>query len=84
MAVQTSSAASASLMTGTLKVNEDNSICTASYTITQAAAYAVKISNSVLVAGGAPGNTGDIADTSDDGNDDDGNTDLDDATGNID
>ena len=70
--------ASASSAAGTLIVNE-TATYTASYTITQAAAYTTKISNSVLVAGGTPGNTGNVTDTSDDGNDSDGNT-TDDAT----
>jgi uncharacterized repeat protein (TIGR01451 family) len=69
---------SASSAAGTLVVNE-TATYTASYTINQAASYTSKISNSVLVAGGTPGNTGNVTDTSDDGDDSDGNT-TDDAT----
>ena len=46
----------------------------ASYVITNAAADSGLIQNTVVVTGSSPGNTNDITDTSDDGNDSDGNT----------
>jgi gliding motility-associated-like protein/uncharacterized repeat protein (TIGR01451 family) len=49
------------------------------YVITNAAADSGLINNTVVVTGSSPGNTNDITDTSDDGNDSDGNT-LDDPT----
>ena len=70
--------ASASSAAGTLKVNE-TATYTASYTISGAAANTSKISNSVVAVGSSPGRTNDVTDTSDDGNDSDGNT-TDDAT----
>ena len=52
---------------------------TAQYTITGADVSTGLISNSVVVFGSSPGQTGDVSDTSDDGIDNDGNT-TDDAT----
>jgi gliding motility-associated-like protein/uncharacterized repeat protein (TIGR01451 family) len=46
----------------------------ASYVITGASADSGSIQNSLVVTGSSPGNTNDITDTSDDGNDTDGNT----------
>ena len=47
---------------------------TASYTITQLALDTGSISNSVLVTGSSPGQSNNVTDTSDDGDDSDGNT----------
>ena len=47
---------------------------TASYTITQAALDTGGVSNSVLVTGSSPGQSNNVTDTSDDGDDSDGNT----------
>ena len=47
---------------------------TASYTITQVALDTGGVSNSVLVTGSSPGQSNNVTDTSDDGDDSDGNT----------
>ncbi len=65
--------ASASSAQGTLLVGETASY-TASYTITQLALDTGSISNSVLVTGSSPGQSNNVTDTSDDGDDSDGNT----------
>ena len=52
---------------------------TASYTITQAALDTGSVNNSVLVTASSPGQTRNVTDTSDDGDDSDGNT-TDDVT----
>ena len=58
---------------GTLVAGEIASY-SASFVITDAAANSGLIQNTVVVTGSSPGNTNDITDTSDDGNDSDGNT----------
>ena len=58
---------------GTLLAGEITTY-SASYIITGASADSGLIQNSVVVTGSSPGNTNDINDTSDDGNDTDGNT----------
>ena len=57
---------------GTLLAGEITTY-SASYIITGASADSGLIQNSVVVTGSSPGNTNDITDTSDDGNDTDGN-----------
>ena len=52
---------------------------TATYTISQAAAYTSSIKNSVVVTASSPGKSNNVTDTSDDGDDTDGNT-TDDST----
>ena len=64
---------SASSAQGTLMVGE-TATYTASYTITQAALDTGGVSNSVLVTGSSPGQSNNVTDTSDDGDDSDGNT----------
>ena len=63
----------ASSAQGTLTVGE-TATYTASYTITQAALDTGGVSNSVLVTGSSPGQSNNVTDTSDDGDDSDGNT----------
>jgi gliding motility-associated-like protein/uncharacterized repeat protein (TIGR01451 family) len=63
---------------GTLVAGEIASY-SASFVITDAAANSGMIQNTVVVTGSSPGNTNDITDTSDDGDDSDGDT-LDDPT----
>ncbi|RPG54724.1 MAG: DUF11 domain-containing protein, partial [Flavobacteriales bacterium TMED96] len=63
---------------GTLTVGE-TATYTASYTITQAALDTGSVNNSVLVTASSPGQTRNVTDTSDDGDDSDGNT-TDDVT----
>ena len=63
----------ASSAQGTLMVGE-TATYTASYTITQAALDTGGVSNSVLVTGSSPGQSNNVTDTSDDGDDSDGNT----------
>ena len=58
---------------GTLTLGE-TATYTASYTITQAAVDTGGTSNTVVVTASSPGNSGDVTDTSDDGDDTDGNT----------
>ena len=70
--------ASSSSSAGSLQANE-TATYTASYTITQAAADSGSIINSVIATASSPGNTNDVTDVSDDGNDTDGNT-VDDNT----
>ena len=64
--------ASAGSSQGTLTVNEIATY-TATYTISQAAAYTGSINNSVVGTASSPGNSNNVTDTSD-GNDGDGNT----------
>ena len=52
---------------------------TATYTISQAAAYTSSVKNSVIVTASSPGKSNNVTDTSDDGDDTDGNT-ADDST----
>ena len=61
----------ASSAQGTLTVGE-TATYTASYTITQAALDTGGVSNSVLVTGSSPGQSNNVTDTSDDGDDSDG------------
>ena len=70
--------ASSGSSAGSLQANE-TATYTASYTITQAAADSGSIINSVIATASSPGNTNDVTDVSDDGNDTDGNT-VDDNT----
>ena len=63
----------ASSAQGTLTVGE-TATYTASYTIAQAALDTGGVSNSVLVTGSSPGQSNNVTDTSDDGDDSDGNT----------
>ena len=65
--------ASAGSAQGTITVGE-TATYTASYTITQGVANSRRVSNSVLVTASSPGKTNDVTDTSDDGDDTDGNT----------
>ena len=58
---------------GTLTIGE-TATYTASYTISQAAADSGSIINFVTATASSPGNTNDVTDVSDDGNDADGNT----------
>ena len=62
----------ASSAQGTLTVGETATYT--SYTITQAALDTGGVSNSVLVTGSSPGQSNNVTDTSDDGDDSDGNT----------
>jgi uncharacterized repeat protein (TIGR01451 family) len=57
---------------GTLSAGE-TATYTASYTIGSAAAYSGSVRNRVVVTSSSPGNTGDVIDISDNGNDNDGN-----------
>ena len=52
----------------------ESSTYTASYTITQAAANTGSVNNTLQVTASTPGNTNDVTDVSDDGDDTDGNT----------
>ena len=69
----TFNSSTASSAQGTLTVGE-TATYTASYTITQAALDTGGVSNSVLVTGSSPGQSNNVTDTSDDGDDSDGNT----------
>ena len=69
----TFNSSSASSAQGTLTVNEIASY-TATYTIGQAVAYTGCINNTVLGTASSPGNSNNVTDTSDNGNDGDGNT----------
>jgi hypothetical protein len=69
----TFTSSTASSAQGTLMVGE-TATYTASYTITQGALDTGSISNSVLVTGSSPGQSNNVTDTSDDGDDSDGNT----------
>jgi uncharacterized repeat protein (TIGR01451 family) len=69
----TFTSSTASSAQGTLLVGE-TATYTASYTITQGALDTGSISNSVLVTGSSPGQSNNVTDTSDDGDDSDGNT----------
>ena len=64
---------------GTLKVAEV-AIYTASYTITAPVANTGSVSNSLTATANSPGNSGDVVDVSDDGIDNDGNTENDSTT----
>ena len=74
----TFTSASAGSSQGTLTVGETVTY-TASYTITQAALDTGSVNNSVLVRASSPGQARNVSDTSDDGDDSDGNT-TDDVT----
>ena len=63
---------SGSSAAGTL-ASAESATYTASYTIAPGAAFSGAIKNRVLVTGSSPGNTGDVTDFSDNGNDNDGN-----------
>ena len=69
----TFTSASAGSSQGTLTVGE-TATYTASYTITQAALDTGSVNNSVLVTASSPGQSRNVTDTSDDGDDSDGNT----------
>ena len=69
----TFSSSSSSSSQGTLKPGEVATY-TASYTITQNVVSTGKVINTVTVTGSSPGNTNDVIDISDDGDDTDGNT----------
>ena len=65
--------ASAGSAQGTVTVGE-TATYTASYTIVQGTVDSGRVQNSVVVTASSPGKTNDVTDTSDDGDDTDGNT----------
>ena len=69
----TFTSSSASSAQGTLTVNE-TATYTATYTINQAAVDSGSVLNSVLATASSPGQSNNVTDTSDDGDDSDGNT----------
>ena len=63
---------SGSSAAGTL-ASAESATYTASYTIAPAAAFSGSVDNRVLVTASSPGNTNNVTDYSDNGNDSDGN-----------